>query len=263
MRLRSPGWILCFVLHLAAAPVVAQVAEADSTARLFRTRDLVYAGVFFGSLLAVEPFEGIDDGLSPDSDPTGLAGDLSEAGDTFGKGYVAYGLGGIALLGGELFGESRLSRVGLSAIGALAASDLIVFPTKVIVGRRRPLANGGETDHFDSFAFEREFYSFPSGHTAHAFALAVVVSDEFAHEAPWVPYVAYPVAFLTAASRVIGREHWVTDVIAGAAAGLFAGKFADRLFGRHDGRQAAENSVKPVLSTGDGAWTVGVTARIR
>jgi len=256
------GRLLGVLLLLVATPAAAQVDATDSKPALFRTNDLVFAAVFFGSLLAIEPFENIDDGLSPEAAPTGLAGDLSEAGDTFGKGYVSYGLGGAALLGGELFGNSRLSRVGLLAIGAVTASDLIVFPAKVIVGRRRPLADGGETDEFDSFAFDREFYSFPSGHTAHAFALAGVVSNEFGDEAPWVPYVAYPIALLTGASRVVGREHWVTDVIAGAAAGLFASKLADRLFGGSD-RLGDESNLRPVLSAGGGRWIVGLSANTR
>ncbi len=264
------GPVVCsLILTLGSRPAPAQSSAADSTAGLFRTSDLAFAAVFFGSLIATETLEGFDSGLSPDSLPTGFAGDLFDAGDTFGKGYVAYGISGVAVLGGELFGSSRLSRVGLRAIGALAASDVIVFPAKVIVGRRRPTGDGRNPDEFDSFAFEREFYSFPSGHTAHVFALAGAVSDEFSDDAPWVPFVAYPVAILTGASRLLGREHWATDVIAGAAAGMFANNFAGRMLGgtgteRGNGTERGTGvTVQPILSVGGEGWIVGLSARTR
>lgn len=267
--LSAGGLILTLGVSPASAqvPTAAQAFEAtqpavvDSTAGLFRSSDLAYAAMFFGSLIAIEPLESIDASLSPDSLPTGFAGDLFDAGDTLGKGYVSYGLSGMALLGGELFGSSRLSRVGLRAIGALVASDAIVFPAKVAVGRRRPSGDGRSPDEFDSFAFEREFYSFPSGHTAHAFALAGVVSDEFSDGAPWVRYVAYSVATATGVSRLLGREHWATDVIAGAAAGVFASKLSARVFGGRGAERGIAGAVQPILSVGGGDWIAGVSVR--
>jgi len=44
-----------------------------------------------------------------------------------------------------------------------------------------------------------------------------------------VPFLVYPVATATAVSRVVGRKHWVTDVVAGAAIGLFSSKVVGRL----------------------------------
>ena len=255
--------ITCLLVASGLNPASAQTSAADSTPGLFRTSDLAYAAVFFGSLIAIEPLENVDATLSPDSLPTGFAGDLFDAGDTFGKGYVAYGLSGVALLGGELFGSSDLSRIGIRAIGALVASDAMVFPAKIAVGRRRPSGDGRSPDEFDSFAFEREFYSFPSGHTAHAFALAGVVSDEFSADAPWVPYVAYSVATLTGVSRLLGREHWATDVIAGAAAGIFASKLSDRLLGDRGAEIGTLSAIQPILSVGGGGWVVGLSAHTR
>jgi membrane-associated phospholipid phosphatase len=260
--------IVCVLFAAGLKPASAQVpgevpaSATDTTAPLLRTSDLAYAAVFFGSLIAIEPLEGLDSRLSPNTLPTGFTADFADAGDTFGKGYVAYGLGGAALLGGKLFGSSRLSRIGIRAIGALAASDVIVFPAKVIVGRQRP-AGGDDTDRFDSFAFEREFYSFPSGHTAHAFALAGAVSDEFADDAPWVRFVAYPIALATGASRLIGQEHWATDVIAGAAAGLFASEISNRLFGGRGTSSGTVGAIQPIFSAGSDGWVVGMSARTR
>ena len=257
------GSILGLALWLSVTPGLAQVTAVDSTPPLFRTHDLTYAALFFGSLLAIESFGLIDGGLSPNSHPTGFAGSLYDAGDVLGNGYVAVGLGGAALLGGELFGNSRLSRIGLRSLGAIGASTLIVLPAKVIIGRRRPYAAGTETDEFDSFTFSREFYSFPSGHTSSVFALATVVSDEFAEHAPWVAFVAYPVAFLAGASRIVGRQHWLTDVVAGAAAGVFAAKVSRRWFGVPEVNGGAGPRFQPLVSTGADGWAVGLSATVR
>lgn len=58
-------------------------------------------------------------------------------------------------------------------------------------------------------------YSFPSGHTLHAFAFTVVAT---AHIPPLAP-VLWPFALLVAASRVVLGLHYPTDVAAGAAIG--------------------------------------------
>ncbi len=257
------GPIAGLLLLSAVSPTYSQVLVPDSSPPLFRTQDLTYAALFFGSLLAVEPFEGIDGRLSPDSHPGGFAGSWHDAGDVLGRGYVAVGLGGAALLGGALSGNARLSRVGRLSLGAMAASTIMVLPAKLIIGRRRPASFGGESSDFNSFTFSRQHYSFPSGHTSAVFALATVVSDEFAEDAPWVTYVAYPIALLTGASRVIGREHWVTDVIAGAAVGVLAGKLSRRLLGGHGRDDGSTIPVQPLLSAGADGWVLGVSAPVR
>ncbi|HEV7502478.1 MAG TPA: phosphatase PAP2 family protein [Vicinamibacteria bacterium] len=58
-------------------------------------------------------------------------------------------------------------------------------------------------------------FSFPSGHTMNAFAVAVIVSIAAPHAA--VPALA--LAGSVGASRVVFRLHYVSDVVAGAAVG--------------------------------------------
>jgi membrane-associated phospholipid phosphatase len=59
-----------------------------------------------------------------------------------------------------------------------------------------------------------EWNSFPSGHTASAFTLAVVLSYLLPYKnSPWV---LIPLAALTAFSRVYLAQHFIEDIIAGA-----------------------------------------------
>ena len=66
--------------------------------------------------------------------------------------------------------------------------------------------------------------SFPSGHSAIAFAGATMLRHEYGHLSPWITAAGYSVATFTAVDRVIkDRHHWY-DVVAGAAIGAGMGE---------------------------------------
>jgi len=238
----------------------ASVTERDSlelavlpSGPLFRASDLVYAGLFFGSLAAIRPFDELDEALSPDRLPSGAPRTFASVGDVAGNGLVDYAASGAVFLTGKLIGDRRIARLGVRSLEALLVADLLVTPFKVGVGRMRPGGQGAHTDadEFVPLSFATGYNSFPSGHTAHMFAIASTLSREFRYEAPWVPFVAYPIATLVGASRVVGQKHWVTDVVAGAAVGLFAGHFIGRLHGE----EFIGLRVTPVVSAGrDGVY---------
>ncbi len=64
-------------------------------------------------------------------------------------------------------------------------------------------------------------FSFPSGHTATAFASATVLQRRFGWKAG-IP--AYGIATYVAASRVEMQRHYLSDVAFGAALGIVAGR---------------------------------------
>ena len=106
-----------------------------------------------------------------------------------------------------------LSRTAAQMTQALLLTDVLVTPIKLISRRTRP---DGSNDR-----------SFPSGHTAGAFALATVLQHNHGFK---VGLPAYAFASLMGAARVDQRKHFVSDVIVGAAIGYFAASTVNKRF---------------------------------
>jgi hypothetical protein len=70
------------------------------------------------------------------------------------------------------------------------------------------------------------FMSFPSGHTANAFAAAEWLREEYWQRSPWIGVGGYAVATSIGVLRVYNNRHWVSDVVAGAAIGFLSTQIA-------------------------------------
>lgn len=68
--------------------------------------------------------------------------------------------------------------------------------------------------------------SFPSGHTAQAFAAATFMSKEYGHKSIWYSIGAYSVASSVGIMRVMNNRHWISDVLVGAGVGIFSTNLA-------------------------------------
>jgi membrane-associated phospholipid phosphatase len=119
----------------------------------------------------------------------------------------------------------RLSRFVLAMVAvrvaflftAIALPSLVVTIAKRLIGRARPFVGG----HVDPFLYmppiwRPDYASMPSGHATTAFAAAVAVALLWPRLR--IPMLVY--AVLIAASRVVLDAHYLSDVIAGAAAGV-------------------------------------------
>lgn len=66
--------------------------------------------------------------------------------------------------------------------------------------------------------------SFPSGHTATAFAGAEILRLEYKETSPWIGIAGYAFATYTGLCRIYNNRHRLSDVIAGAGFGILCAK---------------------------------------
>ena len=102
----------------------------------------------------------------------------------------------------------RWEVVEFVGIGGLAALVMVI---KFLVRRKRPEGDWG------SIYRNTDPHSFPSGHAARAFLIAVVAS---ALAPAWLATLLWIWAPLVSVARVAMGVHYVSDVIAGAALGI-------------------------------------------
>jgi membrane-associated phospholipid phosphatase len=118
---------------------------------------------------------------------------------------------------GLISGDDRITRAGGRITAGLLTSGILVNLIKPI-GRTRPRF----ADNAYQFTPLKGSYSFPSGHSAMAFALATGVSDE-AHFLP-LSIGLYGAAALTGWSRMNDNRHWMTDALSGMLIGITSTK---------------------------------------
>ena len=177
----------------------------------------VVAGAALGAalLLDVPVARALHDGAS---DRAATARALSR----FGEVEVSIPIVGTLALFGTLAQRPELTRAATTTVTAIAASAAAVTVLKFGLGRARPeqdpALGGGRVRPFSGQT------AMPSGHTAAAFALATSLGDASGRTLPRIGL--YALATGTAAGRVLGERHWLSDVVAGAAIGILAGKLA-------------------------------------
>ena len=122
----------------------------------------------------------------------------ADAGDGTVQGLTAVGVYAI----GYVTGNERAKQVGTSLVEAQTVNLFITTGVKYAVNRERP--DGGR-------------YSFPSGHASATFATADVLLQQFGLR---VGIPAYAGATYVAISRLAEKQHFLSDVVFGAAVGI-------------------------------------------
>lgn len=109
--------------------------------------------------------------------------------------------------------SQRWRRCGVSVVVAVAVTYIVVdVVLKPLVCRDRPF----DVADFELLVSAPDTWSFPSGHTASAFAGAAAI---LIHSRRWGA-VAMVYAALVGVSRLYLCVHWPTDVVAGALIGV-------------------------------------------
>jgi membrane-associated phospholipid phosphatase len=114
--------------------------------------------------------------------------------------------------------DEHAKETGELELEALANTFLIYAPMQLIAGRERPDEGKGSGRFLVHHSFNQ---SFPAGHPMFTWAMASVVAHEYPR--PWVQLLAYGAATSVSVSRIMGRNHFASDVFVGTALGYFIG----------------------------------------
>ena len=136
-----------------------------------------------------------------------------------GDGWLWYLIGLLVLF---LGGHDRLAAVAAAASAALAGVGIFVS-TKKFSNRKRPFEI---EPHCWAKLLPPDQFSFPSGHTITAFAVAISLSQFY----PALLAALLFCALSIAASRILLGMHFLSDVVAGALIGTGLAFASGRLF---------------------------------
>lgn len=186
---------------------------------------------------------------------------------------IAYATGPLLLAVGSVAGSERAVDVGAHITEAYALATVTSLVVKGIAGRGRPYwptwDSASDFRLGRGFPRREQYSSFPSGHSAGAFAFATAISTEAAHwwprHARLVSVVAYGAAAADGVSRVYRDTHWPSDVAAGALVGTVSGLLVARRAHptqpRHaDGGPRLPGQLLVQPDPAAGGWRVGWTA---
>ncbi|HET7132810.1 MAG TPA: phosphatase PAP2 family protein [Gammaproteobacteria bacterium] len=229
------------VLALAAAPAFAQDAQPATGVPLFRPSDAaILGGALAGSVVLFHYDARITawKGLTPFQNSPGTRRVLDAAAFIGGPGSI--GIEAAMWGAGRIWKNPNLATDGETAIEAAALSGVVTFAVKGIAGRARPYLDSTRANNFSfgrGISASEDYQSFPSEHTAAAFAFATAMTARLqvrhSPSVKWAAPVLYGLATLTGISRVYGHDHWASDCLFGAAIGTVSGLVSERWHERH------------------------------
>jgi membrane-associated phospholipid phosphatase len=129
----------------------------------------------------------------------------------FAPAIVVYGLNTVGIHGEHNFLDRTMIYLLSNVI-----MNTTVFTIKNISHEQRPNGDG--------------YLSFPSGHTAEAFASADFLMQEYKNVSVWYGIGGYAVATSVAYLRMYNNKHWFSDVVAGAGIGILSTRLAYILY---------------------------------
>ncbi|HTU35348.1 MAG TPA: capsule assembly Wzi family protein [Candidatus Acidoferrum sp.] len=143
------------------------------------------------------------------------------------RSFSNYGIGGMIAAGGGMYVWGKLTHdehkretgllAGEAAIDGFGVSSVLAYTFQ----RERPYQDNGSGRFFGGGG------SFPSDHAVAAWSIASVIAHEY--PGPLTDLLAYGGATAISVSRVMGKEHYPSDVLVGSAIGWLIGREVYRL----------------------------------
>jgi membrane-associated phospholipid phosphatase len=175
---------------------------------------------------------------------TGAWDKVADFGRPFGDGKYVIPALGLAYACGRLVGNDRASRTALLGLESVAVSGAITGAVKFLAHKHRPSSGAADDIPWDGPGLVTSDLSFPSGHSAVAFAVATVFAAEYSEHRLVAP-LAYGAATLCAFSRMNDNAHYLSDVVVGAAIGHFT---ARAILARHGRFSESRLRLAPTVS---------------
>jgi membrane-associated phospholipid phosphatase len=127
---------------------------------------------------------------------------------------ILYGLG-------HIHHDDHATETGILGGEAMVDSLAVDEVLKLISLRERPTLDGAKGKFFQtSVGFDS---SFPSTHSMIAWSSAAVIATEY--RGPLTQLAAYGLATGVSVARVVGRQHFPSDVLVGSAVGWMIGRY--------------------------------------
>jgi membrane-associated phospholipid phosphatase len=195
--------------------------------------------------------------------PVRVANDFSDFGSAYTIGGAAVGIYVI----GHFTHNEHVRETGMVALEALADAGILSEGLKLTTNRFRPDHASGSgffwPDGTSKTGGETELYtingSFPSGHTLATWAMVHVLVDETPGHR-WLHVGLYALGTGIGFARVVGRDHYPSDVIVGGALGYLLGGYVYRQRSQFYQKGPLKAvSFSPVLDAGTRTYGMGVS----
>ncbi len=113
---------------------------------------------------------------------------------------------------------------GILGMEAMLDANILAEGVKLVTFRERPYVDNGRGNFFVGKAGPNG--SFISGHAITAWSSAAVLAEEY--RSPWAQVGIYTLATGTSLTRVLGQQHFPSDVLIGSATGWLIGHYVYR-----------------------------------
>ncbi len=163
---------------------------------------------------------------------------------------------------GQVYDNPKARAVAYDGVAASMLAGGMISPIMKFVAGRSPPRDDEGTYTFHPFHWDFRLsggaQSFPSGHSAQAFALGSVIASHY--DEPWIKVTAYSMSTIAGLSRVYLGYHFLSDWAAGSVLGIAVGHAVVR-FNEKMRRERKEQDVLLVPFIGRGAAGLSAIAR--